>query len=333
MEGLRDISLALTEIRDPLLPLWVMELLADVFFYTWLFALGATVGSFLNVVVYRLPRGKNLALPGSRCPRCGTAIQLSDNIPIVSWLALRGRCRHCQGSISPRYFVVELLVAVTFLLVLLGDYYLPPGALAAPVRPPLTTSDGIPFWVMVGIHTSLVTTIIGAVLIASDGFRVPARLFAPIVLAALVAPLLWPQIRSIPALSYGQISAWQAGFIDCVAGLAAGAIIGIAFDLVARRLGKSASSLAPIALTASLGIVLGWQRVLWLAPLVLLAAEWIVQGLRAMAPRYEAVPADAPQEAPSAALPPEATPPPTPETIQEEVHIASAPTTEPTETS
>ena len=80
---------------------------------------GAVVGSFLNVVVRRLPRGESLVHPRSRCPSCGTPIAGYDNIPIFSWLVLRGRCRHCQAPISPRYPAVELLTAVTFAAVVL----------------------------------------------------------------------------------------------------------------------------------------------------------------------------------------------------------------------
>jgi leader peptidase (prepilin peptidase) / N-methyltransferase len=76
--------------------------------------LGAILGSFLNVVIYRLPRGESLSSPGSRCPSCGAPIAPYDNVPILSWLLLRGRCRHCGASISPRYPTVELLTAVAF---------------------------------------------------------------------------------------------------------------------------------------------------------------------------------------------------------------------------
>ena len=75
---------------------------------------GAILGSFLNVVIHRLPLGKSLASPGSRCPSCGAPVAPYDNIPIVSWLLLRGRCRHCSAPISPRYPIVELLTAATF---------------------------------------------------------------------------------------------------------------------------------------------------------------------------------------------------------------------------
>jgi leader peptidase (prepilin peptidase)/N-methyltransferase len=74
---------------------------------------GAIIGSFLNVVAYRLPRGESLARPASRCPSCGTPIKPYDNVPVLSWLLLRGRCRHCRARISPRYPIVE---AVTGLL-------------------------------------------------------------------------------------------------------------------------------------------------------------------------------------------------------------------------
>jgi leader peptidase (prepilin peptidase) / N-methyltransferase len=80
---------------------------------------GAVVGSFLNVVIHRLPRGESLVHPRSRCPSCGTQIAEYDNVPIVSWLVLRGRCRHCSAPISPRYPVVELLTALTFAAVVL----------------------------------------------------------------------------------------------------------------------------------------------------------------------------------------------------------------------
>ena len=68
-------------------------------------------------MIHRLPLGESLASPGSRCPHCGTPVKPYDNVPVISWLVLRGRCRHCGGPISPRYPVVELLTAVVFALV------------------------------------------------------------------------------------------------------------------------------------------------------------------------------------------------------------------------
>ena len=76
--------------------------------------LGALIGSFLNVVVWRLPRGESIVSPGSHCPGCDKPIAPYDNVPVVSWLLLRGRCRHCGTRISPRYPLIELTTAVTF---------------------------------------------------------------------------------------------------------------------------------------------------------------------------------------------------------------------------
>ncbi len=73
--------------------------------------LGAIVGSFMNVVVYRLPRHESLITPASHCPGCGTPVKPYDNIPILSWLLLRGHCRSCAAPISPRYPLVEALTA------------------------------------------------------------------------------------------------------------------------------------------------------------------------------------------------------------------------------
>jgi leader peptidase (prepilin peptidase) / N-methyltransferase len=82
-------------------------------------ALGATVGSFLNVVAYRLPRGESLVRPGSRCPGCATAIKPYDNLPVLGWLLLRGRCRNCKVRISPQYPIVEALTALLAVSVVL----------------------------------------------------------------------------------------------------------------------------------------------------------------------------------------------------------------------
>jgi leader peptidase (prepilin peptidase)/N-methyltransferase len=80
-----------------------------------IFALGLAFGSFLNVCIYRLPRGLSVIHPGSACPKCEHPIRFYDNVPILSWLILRARCRHCKAPISPRYLVVELLTGTLFL--------------------------------------------------------------------------------------------------------------------------------------------------------------------------------------------------------------------------
>ena len=81
------------------------------------FGAGLAIGSFLNVVIYRSPRGLSVVRPGSFCPRCDAPIRGYDNVPVVSWVLLRGRCRHCRAPISVRYPAVELLTGLVFGLV------------------------------------------------------------------------------------------------------------------------------------------------------------------------------------------------------------------------
>ncbi len=85
--------------------------------YIFVFLFGGIVGSFLNVVIHRVPNEQSIVFPNSACPRCKTPIKAYDNIPILSWMILRGRCRSCRASISARYPAVELLTALLFVLV------------------------------------------------------------------------------------------------------------------------------------------------------------------------------------------------------------------------
>jgi leader peptidase (prepilin peptidase) / N-methyltransferase len=80
----------------------------------FVFCLGLVIGSFLNVCIIRIPARKSVVLPASACPKCGARIRPYDNIPVVSWLFLRGKCRNCKASISPMYPVVELLTGLLF---------------------------------------------------------------------------------------------------------------------------------------------------------------------------------------------------------------------------
>ena len=88
--------------------------------------MGACVGSFLNVVIYRLPLGQSLVTPPSRCPKCGYRLKFYDNIPILGWLLLGGRCRECKNKISIQYPIVELITAVLCVIVV---WVTPPGPL------------------------------------------------------------------------------------------------------------------------------------------------------------------------------------------------------------
>ena len=87
----------------------------DPVFAAAIFLFGLAFGSFLNVCIYRLPLGLSVVMQRSACPKCKRPIAFYDNVPILSWLILRGRCRHCQARISPRYLIVELLTGGLFL--------------------------------------------------------------------------------------------------------------------------------------------------------------------------------------------------------------------------
>lgn len=90
--------------------------------------LGLCVGSFLNVCIYRLPRGQSILSPPSRCPQCGRTLRWFDNIPVFSWIALRGRCGRCGARISMQYPIVEIVTALVWLLI---AWLTPPGWLLA----------------------------------------------------------------------------------------------------------------------------------------------------------------------------------------------------------
>ncbi len=91
--------------------------LPEIFGYILIFILGAIIGSFLNVVIHRVPQRESIVFPNSACPKCQKPIKAYDNIPVLSWLILRGKCRNCKNPISPRYPAVELMTALLFVMV------------------------------------------------------------------------------------------------------------------------------------------------------------------------------------------------------------------------
>ncbi|MEH2391892.1 MAG: A24 family peptidase [Nostoc sp.] len=96
-----------------------MDILFAVLASVMVFALGASIGSFINVIVYRLPAGLSILWPPSRCPHCLNQLKAYDNVPVFGWISLRGRCRYCKSKISARYPVVEGVTGIIFLLVFL----------------------------------------------------------------------------------------------------------------------------------------------------------------------------------------------------------------------
>ena len=207
----------------------------------WLFALGAAIGSFLNVVIYRLPAGLSLSRPASHCPACKHTIRWYDNVPMFGWVWLGGRCRDCGTRISPRYPIVEVLTAGLFLLVGLVEGF--PGGANLPRRP-VCVADG---WIypdlnsaqvagIVAWHLMLLTTLLAAAGIQFDGHRPPWRLYLPALAVGLLAPLGWPHLHPVPlcrgfAEAVSPAGGHVAGLLDSLAGLGMGSILSAAIAL------------------------------------------------------------------------------------------------------
>jgi leader peptidase (prepilin peptidase) / N-methyltransferase len=171
------------------------------------FVAGLLVGSFLNVVAHRLPRKESLVRPRSRCPECGTQLRALDNIPLVSWLALRGRCHHCGAPISARYPLVELVTGVLYAAVV--------------------ASQDDAARIVLGLL--LVTALVPITLIDLDHRIIPNRITGPAALAGLVA-----------------VAALDTDFLAeaVIAGLAGGGFFFVAAVLYPRGMGMGDVKLA-----------------------------------------------------------------------------------------
>jgi len=240
----------------------------------WVFALGANLGSFLNVVVYRMPRGMPLALSLSRCPKCANPIAARDNIPIISWLRLRGRCRACGQPISARYPLVEAAVGGLFVIVFFWE--LLSGGWNLPLRPPNRAGFVELFattrWVLIGIaavHACLLYLLLGIALMQADRRVVPWKwIAAGMILGLAASPLqlmtvdgeLSPIVRSSLASSPWEV--YGGAMLASAAGLACGAAWGTLLTTLERpteRRRRSALVRAVPAAMALVGLFLGWQ--------------------------------------------------------------------------
>jgi prepilin signal peptidase PulO-like enzyme (type II secretory pathway) len=130
---------------------------------------GCCVGSFVNVCVARIPRGLSVLRPRSRCPQCLAAILVRDNIPILGWLVLRGRCRSCASAIPPRYLLVELGMGVAFATVYLGSAFFVSGDVWERNGAALVLAQLFVLWVAISI-------VVAVTLMVCDGRAVSVRL-------------------------------------------------------------------------------------------------------------------------------------------------------------
>ena len=241
------------------------------FVVAWCFVVGACIGSFLNVVVWRLPRGMSLSWPGSLCPACRKPILFRDNVPIFGWLFLRGHCRACGAKIAPRYPIVEFLTATTFAI--LAYVELVGAGENLPRVVPDSSSGLVGVWIY---HSALMALLIVTALFEFDGVRPPRELIAAGIVAVVIASLLFPNLYPVPMTgasglladrgdeSFGAAEA-LVGFVGLLFGGALGAALewGTAGGGPIRELRRTGT----LAL-ALCGGFLGWQAAVSTAAIV-----------------------------------------------------------------
>jgi len=198
------------------------------------FAFGAVVGSFLNVCIHRMPREESIVNPPSHCPKCHTRISWRDNIPLVSFLVLGGKCRHCGVAISPRYMFVELLTASLFLAVWLKYEF----QWVAPI-----------YWVLVG-------GLLAATFIDFEHYIIPDEITLGGVGVGLFASVLCPSLH--------QTEAVLGSLVQSALGALAGGVTLLVIALVGEKVyKKEAMGMGDVKFIAGIGAFLGWQAALF----------------------------------------------------------------------
>lgn len=226
----------------------------DVLIILGFFLFGLVFGSFLNVCIYRMPRGLSVVAPRSACPGCHSPIAGYDNIPVLSWLILGGRCRYCKTRISPRYAIVELLTGAFFVL----SYYV---ALPSPELAPVAVKFCVFSFLLIGlIFTDAETQLL------------PDLLTLPGLVVGLVLSYLAP-VEICPDLhrSSGPVGALLQGHLGwrilSLANSVTGAVFGVAFmwgvALLYRGVrGREGMGMGDVKLMAMIGAFLGIELTL-----------------------------------------------------------------------
>jgi leader peptidase (prepilin peptidase) / N-methyltransferase len=224
--------------------------------------LGAAVGSFLGLAIHRLPRGESLVRPRSRCPRCGTRLAVRDNVPVVSWMLLKGRCRNCGEPVSLRYPIVELLTAATFVAVALARGVDLDLLLELPFAAALIAIAGIDLEHRIVPNRIVVPAAVFAVAVTPllDAGRVPESLIAGAAAfgALLVAALAYPAGMGMGDVKLAGVMGLYLGVSVAPALLsafAAGTLVGIA--ILIRRGGQARKTGVPFAPFLALGGIVG----------------------------------------------------------------------------
>lgn len=222
------------------------------------FLVGLIIGSFLNVCIYRIPKaGMSVVTPRSHCPKCGQTIRWFDNIPLLSYLLLKGKCRYCRTPISWRYPLVELLTALCFTYAF--TYHFPNPYLPAGQAGLANMESIIPF--IVSIY--LISTLIIISFIDFDLRIIPDELSISGIVIALILSIIFPNLLE-SAVLFGHKGSIIASVISCIAGIIAGGgiiyLVGVLGKLVFR---KEAMGFGDVKLMAMLGGFLGWEAIIY----------------------------------------------------------------------
>jgi leader peptidase (prepilin peptidase)/N-methyltransferase len=221
--------------------------------------MGLAIGSFLNVIIYRVPRGESIAFPASHCPSCGHALGFFDNIPVLGWLLLAGRCRYCKTSISSRYALVELMTAMLFVLAAL-EFGLSLQSLSAAVLSAYLVVtvfidiDHLLILDALTIPAAVVGFIIAAALghavSALEGAALGAAIFGAIYIVTRGAGLGLGDVKLAAALGiflglHNSIAAFAAAFV-------VGAVLAIPVLALRRRRGRDVLPFGPFLVVGAL---------------------------------------------------------------------------------
>jgi len=208
--------------------------------------LGAIIGSFLNVVIHRIPREQSIVFPASTCPKCRVAIKFYDNIPIVSYLILRGRCRACGAAISARYPIVEALTAVLFAAV--------------------TWHDGLSF--ALAFDLAFAASMLALIFIDAEHMILPNAITYPGIIFALLTRVAVPYLAGpshfddLPQLItfFPALPVWLISIIGAVIGaLAGGGSLWLMGFMWEKLRGVEAMGFGDVKMMLMVGAFLGWR--------------------------------------------------------------------------
>lgn len=269
--------------------------------YIFIFVFGAVIGSFLNVVIHRVPNEESIVFPNSACPKCGSAIKGYDNIPLISWLILGGKCRGCKAPISIRYPAVELLNGLLFVLMFWRfdlTVFLPVALIFAAVTvalmfidaehmilPNVITYPFLVFALLVRVIYPLAFGITFSDMTYAPLFGMTQPDWVVSLIGAILGALagggslwlvgaIWKKLRGVEAMGLGDVKmmfgfgallGWRSALLSILLASFAGALIGI--GVIAKQKDRNMQAQIPFGIFLGIGsiaaLVFGEQLVNW----------------------------------------------------------------------